>query len=68
MKDKKRVDVGILVYDRSYGMTGVVVEKNPAFPNVDDGGLDSTWDWGILYEDGQIGYADNSELEVVISE
>ena len=39
MKDKKRVDVGILVYDRSYGMSGVVVEKNPSFPNVDDGGL-----------------------------
>ena len=65
MKDKKRVDVGMVVYDSSYGMSGVVVEKNPHFPNTDDGGQDSTWDWGILYEDGQIGYADNSELEVV---
>ena len=65
MKDKKRVDVGMVVYDSSYGMSGVVVEKNPHFPNADGGGQDSTWDWGILYEDGQIGYADNSELEVV---
>ena len=65
MKNKKRVEIGLVVYDSSYGMSGIVVEKNPAFPNVDDGGQDSTWDWGILYEDGQVGYADNDELEVV---
>lgn len=59
------VDIGVIVYDQSYGMTGVVVEKNPFFENPDSGGAPSTWDWGILYEDGQIGYADNTELEVV---
>ena len=66
MKDKKRVDVGVLVYDRSYGMTGVVVEKNPSLSFSPDVQAEAgTWDWGILYEDGQIGYADNNELEVV---
>ena len=66
MKDKKRVDVGVLVYDRSYGLSGVVVEKNPELSfAVGDQLEGSTWDWGILYEDGQIGYADNNELEVV---
>ncbi len=69
MKDKKRVDVGILVYDRSYGMSGVVVEKNPVIRHAfNDAGMESTWDWGILYEDGQIGYADNDELEIVKGE
>lgn len=62
---RKRVDVGMIVYDRSYGMTGVVVEKNPVLENIDLGGESSTWDWGILYEDGQVGYADNTELEVM---
>ncbi len=56
------VDIGIIVYDKSYGMTGVIVEKNPVVMHHEN---DSTWDWGILYEDGQIGYADNLELEVV---
>ena len=66
MKDKKRVDVGILVYDRSYGMTGVVVEKNPSLSFAPGDQVETgTWDWGILYEDGQIGYADNNELEVI---
>ena len=66
MKDKKRVEVGVLVYDKSYGMTGVIVEKNPEIHHAfDDAGMESTWDWGILYEDGQIGYADNNELEVI---
>ena len=62
---KKYVDIGMIVYDRSYGMTGVVVEQNPVLNNIDLGGAPSTWDWGILYEDGQIGYADNAEIEVV---
>ncbi len=69
MKNKKRVDVGTLVYDTSYGMTGVVVEKNPVVHHTPDDGLQtSTWDWGILYEDGELGYADNLELEIVKGE
>ena len=62
----KLVEVGTLVYDKSYGMTGVVVEKNPLLSFPDDVQAEAgTWDWGILYEDGEIGYADNLELEIV---
>ena len=47
-------------------MTGVVVEKNPLLSFPDDVQAEAgTWDWGILYEDGEIGYADNLELEIV---
>ena len=63
---KNIIGVGVVVRDISYGMTGVVVEKNPLLSFSPDVQAEAgTWDWGILYEDGQIGYADNNELEVV---
>ena len=66
MKNKKRVEVGMLVYDISYGMSGVIVEKNPTVSWGEKiSGTESTWDWGILYEDGEIGYADNAEIKLI---
>ena len=63
---EKLVEVGSLVYDKSYGMTGIVVEKNPLLNFPPDVQAEAgTWDWGILYEDGEIGYADNLELEII---
>jgi len=63
---KKFIDIGVVVRDISYGMTGIVLEKNVSISHsFDDAGMDSMWDWSILYEDGRVGYADNIELEIV---
>jgi|TARA_B110000467_G_scaffold130028_1_gene124167 hypothetical protein len=51
--------VGDIVYDHSYGMSGLIIERNAEF-TID--GMSHTWHWGILYEDGELGYADSDEL------
>jgi len=59
----KKIKVGNVVYDSGYGMTGLVVELNPSWYD-ESSGENHTWQFGVLYEDGHVGYADSVELEL----
>lgn len=54
--------VGKIVYDHAFGKSGLVI-RTPA-NWIDTDGQDHTWDFDILYEDGDFGQADVEELEV----
>ena len=55
----ERFVIGAIVYDASYGMSGLLVEKDVTH-HIDS--LPHSWDWIVLYEDGIMGYADTGEL------
>lgn len=55
--------IGKVVYDHAYFKSGLVIRTPASWTDTD--GQDHTWDFDILYEDGELGQADVEELEVV---
>jgi len=64
MDEASTIKVGDVVLDSAYGMSGLVVELNPRWVD-SESGEDHTWQFGVLYEDGQLGYADSYELTLI---
>lgn len=60
-------EVGDYVFDHSYGLHGLVVETFASWKDDESGEL-HTWDYGILFEDGHIGYSDIGELKPAMEE
>lgn len=58
--------IGKVVYDAAYGKSGLVVRTPASWTDTDN--QEHTWDFDILYEDGELGTADLDELEVVNAE
>lgn len=62
--EKVVIKIGDVVQDSAYGMSGLIVELNPKWVD-SESGENHTWQFGVLYEDGQLGYADSCELTLV---
>ena len=58
--------VGKVVYDTVYNKSGLVL-RHPA-KWIDGDGQRHTWDFDILYDDGELGQADLDELKIVTGE
>jgi hypothetical protein len=68
------VKVGKLIYDYALGRNGVIVSGAWIEPRgsdseaAHDSHKDITWEWLVLYDDGEIQGADTNDLKVVENE
>jgi hypothetical protein len=58
------VRIGDLVCDSTVGRSGVIVGEKIIWVDERSGNC-SYWDYELLYDDGELDYADRDELEVI---
>jgi len=56
--------VGDLVYDSDYGMSGIIINDKYVFYDSDY--QEHTWEFLVLFEDGELGGSDGFSLERVV--
>jgi hypothetical protein len=62
-RDQLNWYIGKIVFDSLSGKTGIVISHPASWTDQD--GQHHTWDFNVLYEDGELTYADYDELKVV---
>ena len=60
-------DIGLLVHDYALGMNGIVVGGAWVQPREQNPGAstDHSWEWLVLYDDGDLMGADTNDLQVM---
>ena len=60
-------DIGNMIHDYALGMNGIVISGAWVQPREQNPGAstDHSWEWLVLYEDGDLMGADTNDLQVI---